>query len=96
MGEAMTLTNAIEVIGERFGVRHATLALRVESDADVTAMYESLGHRVDDTGARKEGEVPPRWEWTTDKTARWLEAAVTVAGVRVIVSGPMVIERKAA
>ena len=89
------LIDALEVIAERCS--HATICLKVATAAEVDSLYAEVGPTCDDSGQRIAKEsVPPEWDQTEDGAARWRTAVVTVAGVRVILNGPLVVVKRAA
>jgi hypothetical protein len=93
----LTILDALELIGESTDVKHATVCLRLATQEAVDSMYAAIGPTVDASGKRIAKEsVPPEWDQTEDGAARWRTAVVTVAGVRVILNGPLVIVRRAA
>jgi hypothetical protein len=88
------LLDALELIGESADVKHATVCIRLATDAAVDQLYAAIGPTVDASGKRIAKEsVPPEWDQTEDGAARWRTATVTVAGVRVILNGPMDVTR---
>lgn len=93
----MTLIDALECLAEHASVKHATLCIRLTTDAAVDELYRELGPTCDDAGKRIAKEsCPPDWATTEEGHAYWREAVTTVAGVRVILSGPMRVGRRAA
>ena len=93
----MTTIDALEAIGDLPALRHATLAIRLDSDGAVDELYAALGPPVNESGVRiADKSSPPRWEELDGGGGRWREAVTTVAGVRVIISGPMQVGRRAA
>jgi hypothetical protein len=91
----VTLLDALTALSAATGVKHATVALRLATDAAVDSLYDDLA-QVDDKGRPAKGQSAPEWMRMTEGDMRWREAAVTVAGVRVIISGPFEVVRKAA
>jgi hypothetical protein len=91
------ILNALESLGESADIKHATVCLRLATDRAVDELYAAIGPTVDASGKRIAKEsVPPEWDQTEDGAARWRTAVVTVAGVRVILNGPLVLMRRAA
>jgi hypothetical protein len=93
----VSILDALELIGESADVKHATVCLRLASQEAVDSLYAAIGPTVDASGKRIAREsVPPEWDQTEDGAARWRTAVVTVAGVRCILNGPMIMSRRAA
>lgn len=85
------LLAAIEAIGEHSAVKMASVVIRVRSDRDVDALYEDLGEPVD-----REGVERPFVDFTSDGTGWERKAATRIAGVSVMIVGPMQVGRRVA
>ena len=76
------LLSAIETLAENDNIRHATIAIRVDSDAAVDELYADLGEPVKGRFER------PYDDLTSDGNAYERKAVTSVLGVTIVVTGP--------